>query len=596
MCGIFLHNIKNDNVSRKINNLLLHRGPDFQNFIKYQDFTIGHNLLTIRGDLENSIQPRVTRSNRYIFAFNGQVYNTKEICTSYNIDQQNNLDTAILADLIDIKGRDFISCIDGMFAIILIDTKTNKVFCYRDNSGQKPLYYYFSNKKIFISSEINPIAYFLKKELLLNADDDGILEGLTYGYNTGRNTIFKDIKKILPGEELSFGNNEDKKLRNFAPNYSFNNLTIPESIEFTVKKHLQTKQKIGINLSGGLDSNIILYEALKFHPKISAFSTKFETSEKKYNLDFQSAKQIASDYQISFYETNISKKNYIDNFVESFEKIEEPNFNINNPAYYINYKNQSKLSFRSILSGDGGDEIFVGYNWYFHYKKIEKIISSFSFLFLNKIFHLDILNFFREFKRYNFYYSYKNYLNRKIYNRNIIRNFNENSENFKRYFNANYKNLKNINWQVKKLLLQQFFWLSGEVLLRADKLGMQNSVEARNPFCDYNLRFRVLNELKSTDFSGKVNKLKIRNLYKDKLNPIIIENQSKQGWSIPREWLVEKDLKKIILDHIPNKNERFIKWKDIKCYIESNDKFLLQKNMNSIISLAIIKKKYNLET
>lgn len=595
MCGIFLHNIKDEKLSHKINHLLLHRGPDFQNFIKYQNFTIGHNLLLIRGGIENSMQPRVTKSKRYIFAFNGQIYNTKEICTSYNIDQENNLDTTILADLIDIKGKDFISCINGMFAIILIDTKTSEVFCYRDNSGQKPLYYYFHNKKIFISSEINPIAYFLKKELLLNTDDNGIIESLTYGYNTGRNTIFKNIKKILPGEELSFNNNEEKKLRNFIPNYCLENLTIAESIELTVKKHLQTKKKIAINLSGGLDSNIILYEALKFHPKISAFSTKFETLEKKYNLDFLSAKQIASDYQIPFYETNISKKNYIDNFVESFEKIEEPNFNINNPAYYINYKNQSKLGFRSILSGDGGDEIFVGYNWYFYYKRIEKIFSNFSILFLNKNFHLEIFNYFREFKRYNFYYFHKNYLNTKIYNRNVIGNFNENCKNFGKYFNANYKNLKNTSWDVKKLLLQQFFWLAGEILLRADKLGMQNSVEARSPFCDYNLRFKILNELKSADFSGLLNKSKIRNLYKDKLNLIITKNYSKQGWSVPQEWLVEKNLKDIILDYIPDKNERFIKWKDIKSFIKSNDKYLLQKNMNSIISLAIIKKKHNLE-
>jgi asparagine synthase (glutamine-hydrolysing) len=595
MCGIFLHNINDTNLSQKISNLLFHRGPDFQNFIKYQDFTIGQNLLSIRGDIENSLQPRVTKSKRYIFAFNGQIYNTKEICTSYNIDEQNNLDTAILADLIDIKGKDFISYIDGMFAIILIDTKTNKVFCYRDNSGQKPIYYYFNNKKIFICSEINPIAFFLKKELLLSTDDHGIIEGLTYGYNTGSNTIFKNVKKILPGEVLSFNNSYEKEHKNFIPNLSLKELTIPETIELTVKKHLQTKQKIAINLSGGIDSNIILYEALKFHPKIPVFSTQFETSEKKYNLDFQSAKQIAYDYQIPFYETNISKKDYIDNFAEAFEKIEEPNLNINNPAYYINYKNQSKLGFRSILSGDGGDEIFVGYDWYFNFKKLEKIFSTLNLLFINKIFHLEVFNFFREFKRYNFYYFNKNYVNKKIYNKNIIGNLNENSKNFQKYFSENYKSLKNLSWQVKKLLLQQFFWLSGEILLRADKLSMQNSMEVRNPFCDYNLRFRILDDLKDSDFNSIISKSKIRNLYKGKLSSIVTNNHSKQGWSIPQEWLVEKDLKNIVLDYIPYKNERFVKWQDIRNYIKSNNKYLLQKNMNSIISLAIIKKKYSLE-
>lgn len=591
MCGLFAHNYNDKNLSEETNKILFHRGPDFNNYINIKKFTIGHNLLSIRGSIELSKQPKITKSGRYIFAFNGQIYNTSEICNKFGLNFHNNIDTLILSDLIELKGKNFISHIDGMFSIILFDKKKNEVHAYRDNSGQKPLYYYNNNGKYFICSEIKPILNCIKKYEKVETDELGITEILTYGYNTSTSTIFKNIKKVLPGQKVKIDINGKFNFNNFSPNFIANKNSLEAIIEENIKKHLQTEQKIGINLSGGFDSNIILYESLKYRPNISVFSTKFETKNEKYNLDFNAAKQIASSYQIPFYETVVTKNDYIENFIKSFQAIEEPNFNINNPAYYLNYKNQNKNGFRSILSGDGGDEIFVGYDWYFNYKRYESIFALFSKILKNKKLYLEVFNFFREFKRYNFYISNKSFVNNAIYYKNIFSNFLSISNNFKNYLVSNFSNIPSLDWDKKKLLLQQYFWLNGEILLRADKLAMANSLEARSPFCDYNFRQNLLLNLNKNDFSGKMNKLRIRQLYKNKLHPVVVGNKAKLGWTIPNEWKIEKKLTDSIIDIMPNQDDNYIKWSKIKDSMKLNNNFISQKNMNGIISLAILKKK-----
>ncbi len=593
MCGIFFHNFNSENKSEYFLNSLKHRGPNYCDKKDYLNFTIGHTLLSIRGDVENSKQPQTTKSGRYIFAFNGQIYNTSEISKLFHINFNENIDTKILSDLIDIKGHNFSSHIDGMFSIILLDKKENKLFLYRDNSGQKPLYYFIKNKKIICCSEITPIINSLSNSKQIC--EEAFTEILNFGTTVSKRTLFKNIHKVLPGEKISINlKNFYYNKEYFLHNVSFNNdYKLDEIISETIHKHLQTKNKIGINLSGGLDSNIILYETLKKNSSITVFSTKFENSDNIYNHDFNLAKEVANFYQIPFIETEVSSNNFKKVFYDSFSNIEEVNFNINNPAYMINYQNQKNHGFKSILSGDGGDELFIGYNWYRGYKKFEKLMKLISSE--KRFSSFKTINYLREFQRYNLMIKYSSFKknNFSLFLKSLKTIFFANKQ-YNDYFKKNYTLEKNSpDWDISKLFIQQYFWLSNEVLLRADKLGMQNSLEIRSPFCDYNLRYYMLKNTKIEDFKTDINKPNLRYSYKDKLYKKISNNKIKSGWTVPREWLKDKFFRDMFMDLTKSFKSDILNWEEIRNYISINDDFMLNKRIYGILSLSILQNKYN---
>lgn len=576
MCGIFLFPKKYENQINETFDILKHRGPDAQNIFKDNNIFIGHNLLQIRGDIEESTQPQISDCGRYVLAFNGQIYNSEEIDKKHNFSNNSNLDTKTIINLINYEGLKFIEKIEGMFAIIVYDRIKETIHFYRDPSGQKNLYYYFHNGEIIICSEIQPIFNLIKK---ININNESLYENLIIGYNLSSQTIYEHINKLLPGEEIQFNlkfktikKNLYKKIKN-----TNSNLSIEELLEKNINNHLITKKKIAINLSGGLDSNIILYEALKKNLNINVFSTKFIDANDMYNEDYNKAKSIAKINNLNFFSVEIEKKEYIDKFIKTFSLMEEPNRNINNPIYFINYENQKKNYFRTIVSGDGGDEIFIGYQYYFS----RKIFNLINFSSLSKIY--DWFNYFKRYNSFNSEFINLNYFSKKsiFLNKLIVTN-----KIFTKYIQNFYKNIK-LKSNFHLPLLDQIFWLPNEIFLRSDKLGMWNSLETRAPFCDFEIRERFINHWETKDFRTKINKEFIRKKYIDKLDNSIIKNTKKTGWTVPQEWLNDKKLKENILDIMPKRDHEIILWSKIKNYIEKNNS-IKKKFLYPLISIAIL--------
>jgi asparagine synthase (glutamine-hydrolysing) len=580
MCGIICLSENFKNRLDMVFKLLNHRGPDKKNFICSNDKIIGHNLLQIRGDIESSIQPKYAKGKKYILAFNGQIYNTDELKEQFSIDRSIDLDTEILVKVIDKIGIEFIKYIKGMYAILLYDTEQNKIHLFRDPSGQKHLYYHFNRNKLIICSEIKPIINILED---FNLNRENILSNLILGYPIDSSTIYNNIQRVLPGEHITL--DQTYKINKYF--FDLKKTLFPKNdpafaINQTVKNHLLTKKKISINLSGGLDSNIILYEALKFNPEINVFSTHFECDDAISNHDYNLAKQISEFYGLKLHTTHISFENYLDNFESSFLHIEEINRNINNPVYYLNYKNQKENNFRSIISGDGGDEIFVGYDYYRR--------SRYYIEFLDKIKISKTLSTFLWFKEYVRYNSFdKNYIKYDLIDK-IRKSFKilKNSQSAKKFYDSFY-NCDVEHAQKFFCFLDQFNWLSNETFLRADKLGMKNNLEVRSPFSDFDLRSYFFDRMDKSKFREKINKPEIRQVYQGKLNPIITENLKKTGWSIPKQWLKNDQLKEKIVSIIPDHNCEIIKWKNIKDMIKKNELSLQNKKIYNLISLAIIK-------
>ena len=247
MCGIFLFT-KNNNLNLNgevfLKNLK-HRGPDFQKIYRDNDVEIGHTLLSIRDTIDKSIQPVITDNGRYIISFNGQIYNLKEIKRKFNLSNDIFLDTTIISILCNKLGVKFIHEIDGMFALIIYDKVDKKIISIRDNTGQKPLYYFFDNKNFILSSEIDPILKSIKKDITVDLDFN---THLRFMVSVGEKTIYKNIFKFLPGQKIEFDLTDNKLSKSFFNhNLVKKEANLQDLLSKTIQDHLQTNQKLIIN-------------------------------------------------------------------------------------------------------------------------------------------------------------------------------------------------------------------------------------------------------------------------------------------------------------------------------------------------------------
>ena len=199
MCGILIYPKKNNFHKDLAINLLKHRGPDAFGIEETKDTIFCHTLLQIRGELKDSIQPKYSKSKRYLVLFNGQIYNTKYLNDLVNVENDD-LDTNYILELLEKYGIDGINYIDGMFALVIYDFKLNNLFFARDPSGQKNLYYTLDSKnELIISSEIYPILKIQNNEVRLSKV--GVSEFFMIGFNPNKNTIYEKIFKLLPGKQ-----------------------------------------------------------------------------------------------------------------------------------------------------------------------------------------------------------------------------------------------------------------------------------------------------------------------------------------------------------------------------------------------------------
>jgi asparagine synthase (glutamine-hydrolysing) len=475
-----------------------------------------------------------------------------------------------------------------MYSLLIYDKITRKIYFLRDPSGQKNLYYYYKDRSLIICSEIQPIISILGKKI--NLSYEGLVSAIKLGYAANNSTLYKDIQKLLPGEiiEISLKNWEVTK----SSFIKKNNLIIrsqglKEIIQGCISNHLPSKKKIALNLSGGIDSNIILYEILSLGRSIDIFSTFFTDSNSMINQDYYDAKKIANHSGLKFFTTEISENNFFENFIKTYEIIEEPNRNFNHPAYYINFMNQKSMGYRSIISGLGGDEVFIGYDRYFNLNYKEKIFN-----FLSKNMHININKILIRYlvNHHKKYQPPEDFLGNELKNCNydLVLDINEKFSQFK---NSYFFEKKYLSVNFLRLIFDQYSWLANESFIAIDKLSMSNSLELRAPFASQNLRYQLLGGIEEKDFNSKINKMKIRDLYKDKLFPKILENKKKLGWSVPKEWYSSKKFKSLFLDIIPRKNTELFLWGDIRNKIEKDSIDLSSRYFTVLFSILVLLKK-----
>lgn len=589
MCGINGFFGSDRQLVRAMNARLQHRGPDAAGVFVDEHISMGHTLLAIRGRILDSMQPVGKPGSPWVLAFNGQIYNTVEIkrllgsaCAGVE------LDTTLLAGLIERDGWSFVEKAHGMFAIALYHREEKILRLYRDHSGQKPLYYYHKGKDFAWSSEIKGL---LAHGIDKTVDEEAVGLSAAYGYLPGEKTLFRYVKKILPGQVVSFDVKNGKVTAELFRQEAYRYPDQDEIFADVVREHLQSKREVAINLSGGLDSSLLLHEMSKFMREISTYTTAFEDSDAHHNEDALLAGKLAKDYGTRHTEIRINKHAYLENFAESLRLAEEPNYNISLPVYLLMAKRQGRHGdgLRVVLSGDGGDEVFGGYA---HYP--ESLRMSRQQRFLTPMLFNRIKN-----RRNGTDFDFRRFEDRWLFFRGFGTSYARGSADtggYARKTMSPYFDHYGRRGAVQPMMLiDRVFWQSSENFIRNDKFFMSQSMEVRAPLAHHPFRRQMDRILKDRTYVGETNKVFLRSHYAGKLPDYIVKRKKKTGWRSPVDRWYDKDLKGCFLDIIDDARQGgLVDWSSVRRAIAQSEQWP-GKIIHLYLSLAVLSKTYDIE-
>jgi asparagine synthase (glutamine-hydrolysing) len=518
-----------------------HRGPDFKQEVNFNykelKIQLGFNRLSII-DLEKSAN-KIFYNDQYYLLFNGEIYNFKKLKEDYLSNEKfsTKTDTEVLFKLLIKYGIDFLKKLEGIFAFTFLDIKKNKLYLARDFTGTKPLYFFKNNDGIFFSSEAW-FQYSISDKII---DPESFNYYLKFGFSPINTTLIQDVKKIESGT-YSIYDLKDKSLNtkkyfelNKSEDIKLKNYNLKSSFEDIVEKNLISDTKTGIFASGGIDSTLLLMIAKKFNSKVEAYSSYFypENRFEKFNIDLKYTKKICEflGIKLNLSEINLNNKKQKFQLINAFQKLDEPLPNLNFFNSFMQSKNAKSNNCKVILTGDGGDEIFGGYQRYrnaFIAKKI-KYLS-----FFNK--KIKLINTLKEEKILEYFYT-------KI-------DINHNINLFKKELKINkIKNhVKLPNWCSVEILnyFDTKHWLPEESNFKLDRSTMLNSIEGRVPFQDINLLKNIYPIYYKKKFNIFYDKKIIRNSF-NKI-PDFVLNRKKHGWFFPSNYYLKNNLKDFFLE------------------------------------------------
>lgn len=560
MCGINGFNFKNKDLIIKMNQATKHRGPDGLGFYVDDFVSIGHNLLAITETPENSRQPVISEDKNFVLSYNGEIYNYKllrndlEKCGDIFTT---NSDMEVLFRGLMRYNSDFLDKLDGMFAFAFYDKRRQKLYLARDPAGMKPLYFYFQNGRLIFSSEIKGILTQADAKLNYKAAQVFFL----LGYVPGPDTLFNNIHKVMPGQYLVFDlrNKELKKQwfgfkDRYKKNVEFQGADLRELIGKSVEAHTMGLRPFGLYLSGGLDSTVILHElAQNCEGLIKTYTTRFDIDDPEINQDAEMAKRLCNDYDIEHHELLITEKDFIEAHEETIETLEEPRYHISMPAYWLLARFASK-DIVVVLSGNGGDELFLGYDRYLESAKISRQYQKLGGL-PSDLWH-TVSGLKRNRIKFGHWQRLSNLVNKWTYLNKINYRVTEPSFKFADFdivdlacylASIDAPPITNPLSDSENAIaeLDRLFWLADEEFIRTDKIAMRFGMEGRFPFLAKDI-IRYANSISSNrKLKGGATKALIREAYYGYLPDYII-NKSKTGWYAPTvRWMNSNFGKKV---------------------------------------------------
>lgn len=558
MCGFagYIHSnqvLNHDQVIKEMADRIIHRGPDDGQYYVDGGISLGFRRLSII-DLEGGRQPILNEDKTKVLMFNGEIYNYQslraELLEKGHIFTTKT-DSEVILHGFEEWGKDLLCKLRGMFVFIIWDIKTKKLFGARDIFGIKPFYYYIKNGEFLFGSEIKSFLSHpnFEKEL----DESKIPEILSYEYIPYNETIFKNVYKLDGAHCFEYQNGELSIEKYYDIKYNIDNSKSLEDWENLITKefaesvdvHQISDVEVGCFLSSGVDSSYVVKEVSRGTKAVKTFSVGYE--EEKY-----SELPYAQDFSKHVGVENISNKVSADEFFDAAAKIQyfldEPMPNPSEIPLYFLAKNAAKYV-KVVLSGEGADELFGGYPMYLaggHFdrysKRVPRPIRKTAAKLARKLPHFSGKNFiirgamepYQRFMRAN--YVFESAERQKYLKKTITSKLPE--EYSKKYFDE-IKD-QNLDEPTQLQYVDMKTWMMYDILLKADRMSMANSLELRVPFLDKKMLELALQIPTKYRASGEITKVALRSAAIKQL-PERTANKKKLGFPVPlNDWLREE--------------------------------------------------------
>lgn len=551
----------------EMGNAIAHRGPDANG--EYLDNEVGlcHRRLSIIDLSSAGNQPMFSHDEKLVIVFNGEIYNFQELRSELQAKGHifnTKTDTEVILALYEYEGTNLLSKINGMFAFALWDKEKKTLFIARDRIGKKPLYYYNDGTHFLFGSEIKALlkSSVVRKEIR----PDALYDFFTYQYIPDPKTIFKNMYKLEPGHWMTINCDGIKKEKYW--DVSFKNISSKSEQELTdelfditqkcVNRRMISDVPLGAFLSGGIDSSgVVGMMASNDSKPVTTCSIGFDS--KKFD-EVEYASIVANKFKTDHHEFTVS--NNVESSLEHIASFFDEPFADQSlvPTFFVSELARQKVTVA--LAGDGGDEVFAGYEKYATDHMENKLRNYFPSVIRTKLFPplakllsmgnntilqrgSNLLHSLSVDPGYGFFISnsffsdtlWKSVINDKT--KQMLDGYHPSSITTQHYDNADTDDhLSKIMYADMKT------YLPGDILVKVDRMSMANSLEVRAPLLDYELIEFAATIPSSLKFKQGEKKHILKECFK-KILPDEILYRKKMGFSVPLAHWLRHEIKEL---------------------------------------------------
>lgn len=587
MCGIVgvYNSDQNTTTNKDLSSMISsvsYRGPDDKGFYNDDDISLAHVRLSVLDLSSRGHQPM--EFENLVIVLNGEIYNFLEVrktLQKQGYKFNSNSDTEVLLKAYHYWGKESIDQLRGMFSFAIWDKVKKELIIVRDRAGVKPLYYYASGELLIFASELRAIIKHPKARQEIDFSSLG--EFLQFGYISAPRSIYKNIYKLEPGSYLRINQKGQRKKTPYwnLTSAENNKLNISEDqalermeelLSTSFNYRMVSDVPAGVFLSGGVDSSLVTALLQKSRENsISTFTMGFR--EKKWD-ESRYAKKIADYLGTQHHEFFCSQKDALDIVPQVAEIYDEPFADSSFIPTYLLFSKLNK-NMKVVLSADGGDELFAGYNRYFRTRRLFNLVNLVPRpLTASALYFLSGVNKIKPF--YNFEHRRDKILAFYKFRKDLMRFYQtltsywftdevdsllgEEMEMFK-------KGAEKSEFSLSSLQLKDFKkYLPDDILVKVDRASMHNSIEARAPFLGKEViefAFRLPDKFKMR--RGK-NKYILRRLL-NKHVPRKLTDRPKRGFGVPLDKWLRDDLKQLLEEYLNKnriENEGIFNWEMVK--------------------------------